>query len=168
MSKIALIYSYNTQKTTNVAKEILENIGDKNIEEINAEEITGEIFLKYDNLILGVPTWFDGELPNYWDEFVPELETLNLKGKKIALFGNGDQVSYPENFVDGIGVLGEILELRGAKLVGFTSAEGYKFEGSKALFDGKFMGLAIDFENQSELNTPRIKKWVSDLKKEFV
>jgi flavodoxin I len=47
--------------------------------------LTEKTFLSYDNLILGVPTWFDGELPNYWDEFVPALEDLDLKGKTVAI-----------------------------------------------------------------------------------
>ena len=168
MKKIAVIYSYNTQKTANVAKEIVKTFDSGRIEEINAEEINGEIFTKYDYLVLGIPTWFDGELPNYWDEFMPELETLDLSGKKIALFGNGDQKGYPENFVDAIGLMANIVEELGAKVVGFTSSDGYKFEKSNALRGNQFVGLAIDFENQSELNTPRIKAWVEQLKKEFV
>ena len=165
--KTALIYSFNTKNTASVAKEIKEVFGASEIDEINAEEINGEKFLKYDRLILGVPTWFDGELPNYWDEFVPELENLNLKNKKIALFGMGDQIGYPENFVDGIGVLADIVELRGATILGETSTDGYKYESSKAVHDNKFLGLAIDIENQSELTSKRIQKWVEQLKKEF-
>ncbi|MGC8825176.1 MAG: flavodoxin [Bacteroidales bacterium] len=168
MKDIAVIYSFNTRNSKNVAKEIIKHFGSAvKIDEINAEEIDGPTFMRYTNLILGVPTWFDGELPNYWDEFVPELETLDLTGKNIAIFGNGDQVNYPENFVDGIGIMAEIVEAQGARVVGYTSAEGYKFESSRAYRNGKFCGLAIDLENQSELNTPRIKKWVEQLKKEF-
>jgi flavodoxin I len=165
MKKTAIIYSYNTQKTAQSAKEIKKFFKPFDVDDINAEDINGEKFMQYDLLVLGVPTWFDGELPNYWDEFVPELETLDLKGKTIAIFGNGDQIGYPENFVDGIGVLAEILEARGAKIVGETSAEGYTFEQSLAFKDGKFKGLALDFENQSDLNTKRIKEWVEGLKK---
>jgi flavodoxin I len=165
MNKIALIYSYNTQKTVQAAKEIKEIYGPAEIDEINAEEINGKKFLGYNKIIIGVPTWFDGELPNYWDEFVPELETLDLKGKKIAIFGNGDQRDYPENFVDALGLMAEILESRGASIIGETSVEGYKFEKSRAVRNGKFLGLALDFENQSELNTKRIKNWVSSIKK---
>jgi flavodoxin I len=43
------------------------------------EEISEEIFTAYDQMILGVSTWFDGELPNYWDEFVPAIEDMNLE-----------------------------------------------------------------------------------------
>jgi flavodoxin I len=167
MKKIALIYSYNTQNTHQVANEIKGYFNPDEIEALNAELINGDTFQSYDNLILGVPTWFDGELPNYWDEFVPELETLNLKGKTIALFGNGDQLAYPENFIDAVGIMADILELRGASIVGYTSTEGYSFQQSKAEKGDKFVGLAIDFENQADLNSKRIKSWVADLKKQF-
>jgi flavodoxin I len=164
---IALIYSFNTHNTIKAAKEIKAAFGKTEVEELNAEEITGEVFLKYKYLILGVPTWFEGELPNYWDEFLPELQTLDMNDKKIAIFGNGDQVGYPSNFVDGIGIMAGIVESRGAVVVGETLAKGYKFESSRALKNDKFMGLALDFENQLSLNEKRIKDWVGILKKEF-
>ena len=85
MKKVGLIYSFNTKKTTQAAKRIVEAIGSENIDELNAEDITEKQFSAYENLILGVPTWFDGELPNYWDEFVPALEDLDLKGKRVVV-----------------------------------------------------------------------------------
>lgn len=167
MKKTAIIYSFNTKKTAKVAEQIKQAFNDEAVELINAEDITSKSFLSYDQLILGVPTWFDGELPNYWDEFVPDIEDMDLNGKKIALFGLGDQKGYPENFQDGIGILAEILEERGAEIVGHTSTEGYEFEGSRALRDGKFLGLAIDYENQGSKNKTRIPAWVKILKTEF-
>ncbi|MBN2480288.1 MAG: flavodoxin [Bacteroidales bacterium] len=167
MKKTGLIYSFNTNKTSQAAKKIAKEIGDQRVRHVNAENITEEEFLKYDVIILGVPTWFDGELPNYWDEFVPAMEDMDLHGKTCAVFGNGDQKGYPENFVDGIGIMADLLESRGAKLAGFTSVEGYRFEGSKALRDDKFAGLALDFENQGKEINSRIKKWVNQLKEEI-
>lgn len=167
MKKIALIYSFNTTKTRKAAEKIAAEFGEELIDHVNAEEITGEKFLAYDFLILGIPTWFDGELPNYWDEFVPELQDLDLRGKKIALFGLGDQVNYSENFGDGIGIMGEILENCGAELVGLTSSIDYEFEGSKALWGELFCGLMLDQENQAKLSNQRISNWVKQIKKEF-
>jgi flavodoxin I len=167
MKKIGLFYSYNTKKTAQAAKKIAEILGEKVVDQINAEETTESLFKKYDNLILGVPTWFDGELPNYWDEFIPELMDINLKGKRIAIFGAGNQLGYPENFVDGIGIMADILEKQNAKIVGFTSTEGYTFESSKAKRGEKFAGLALDFENQAAKNKERIAKWCEQLMKEF-
>lgn len=140
---------------------------DAPIEAVNVETLTEEQFLSYDNLILGVPTWFDGELPNYWDELGPALEDMNLKGKYVAMFGLGDQVNYAENFLDALGIMAVLLESRGAKIVGHTSAKGYTFESSKALRGNQFLGLAIDFENQANKNKERVSAWVEQIKKEF-
>jgi flavodoxin I len=161
-----IFFSFNAHKSKQVAKHIVEAWG-KGIEEVDANMAHGSDFAKYQHLILGVPTWFDGELPNYWDEMVPEIEQVNLKGKKIALFGLGDQKEYPENFVDGIGLMAEILEQQGAVIVGHTSTKGYTFERTRSVRNGMFMGLAIDFENQSFLTADRIKFWVAQIKKEF-
>ncbi len=167
MKKTAIIYSFNTTKTGKIAGKIKEAFNDESLEMVNAEEITSEKFLEYDNLILGVPTWFDGELPNYWDEFSADLEELDLKGKNIAIFGLGDQKKYSENFVDAIGIMAGIVKEIGAKVVGYTSTQGYDFEGSKALDGEHFMGLAIDYENQGSKNKERVTQWVEQLKKEF-
>ena len=167
MSKIAIIYSFNTKKTGKVAERIKEEFNDDQVEMVNAELIDEELFMSFDQIIMGVATWFDGELPNFWDEFVPALEDLDLSKKKIALYGLGDQKGYPENFLDGVGIMAEILEARGANLVGFTSAEGYEFESSRALRGEQFTGLAIDYENQGSMNKDRIAAWVDQLRKEF-
>lgn len=166
MSKIGLIYSFNTKKTAQIADLIHKELGDK-VELINAETVNGQLFTKYKSLILGVPTWFDGELPNYWDEFVPELEDIDLKSFKVAIFGNGDQVNYAENFCDGIGLMANIVEKCGAQLVGKTSISGYTFERTKSIRDGQFLGLALDFENQVAKNKERVKKWVEQIIQEF-
>lgn len=167
MSKTGLFYSFNTKKTGHVANKIVEEFGKENLDVINVEDIDLDTFMKYDNYILGAPTWFDGELPNYWDEFIPDLEDQDFEGKKFALYGLGDQKGYPENFLDAVGILGRFFEERGGKIIGETSTEGYTYEHSEAERDGKFMGLAIDFENQSKQTNERVKKWVSELKKAF-
>jgi flavodoxin I len=166
MKKVGLFYSFNTNKTSQAARKIGEEFGDAAVH-VNAETLTETEFLLYDNMILGVPTWFDGELPNYWDEFVPALEDLDLKGKTVAVFGNGNQKGYPENFVDGVGIMADLLESRGARIIGFTPVQGYSFEGSKALRGDKFCGLALDFENQAPQINGKIKKWVEQLRQEF-
>ena len=64
--------------------------------------------------------------------------------------------------------MADILENCGATIVGKTSVKGYNFEKSKAFRNNSFCGLAIDFENQSELIAPRIKEWVKQLRNEFI
>lgn len=167
MNKTAIIYSFNTVKTAKIAEKIKEAFASDDVEMVNAEDITSEKFLSFNNLILGVPTWFDGELPNYWDEFLPDMEDLDLKGKKIAIFGLGDQKNYGENFIDGVGIMAGIIENLGGTLVGLTSSEDYLFESSRALRGNKFAGLAIDYENQGSKNKERVNAWVEQLKTEL-
>jgi flavodoxin I len=168
MIKIGIFYSFNSKKTARAAEKITEELGTEfNLVQVNAEELTEEVFLSFNNLILGVPTWFDGELPNYWDEFVPTLEDLDLTGKTIAIFGLGNQVEYPENFGDAVGIMAELVQERGAKLIGSTSTNGYTFESSRAITEGKFVGLILDQESQPRLSKDRVAEWVSDIKTQF-
>lgn len=167
MKKVGIFYSFRSVKTKQQVKKLIKHLGEENCEEIDVDIATVEDFRKFDNFIFAVPTWFDGELPNYWDEFLPEIEEEPLKGRKFAIFGGGDQKKYPENFVDGIGIMAELVEEYGGKVVGYTSAKGYEFESSRALRGDKFCGLALDIENQSALTSDRIDKWAEQLKKEF-
>ena len=168
MSKTGIFYSFNSKKTAKAAEKIIEEFGpDFKIVPVNAEELTEELFLSFTNLILGVPTWFDGELPNYWDEFIPELEELDLSKKTFAVFGLGDQKGYPENYCDAIGILVEVLEKCGATIVGKIPAAGYNFESSRALRGDHFVGLPLDQENQAKLTGERITRWVEQLKTEM-
>ncbi len=168
MKKIGILYSFNTHKTSKVAKRIADAFeGSAKTELINIEEITIEKFTQFDYLICGTATWFDGELPNHWDEFVPDIEDMDLNGKTIALFGLGDQKGYPENFLDGMGILAELFEEQGAKLVGFTSNEGYIYDSSTAERGDEFCGLGIDYETQGSKNKERVNAWVEKLNLEF-
>ena len=168
MKKIGLFYAANAVKTSQVAKKIRKVLGAENVDIIPAEQAWGNDFEAYDNLIIGVSTWFDGELPTYWDELIPELETLDLKGKRVALFGLGDQVNYPDNFADGLGLLGDAFEKAGASLVGVNPTKDYSFNRSKALRGNEWCGLVLDFENQSEMTDGRIKAWCDRLRAELL
>ena len=145
-----------------VAKKIQKELGDA-VEVVSVENAWQNDFEAYDYLIVGASTWFDGELPTYWDELLPELRTLQLKGKKVAIFGLGDQAKYPDNFVDGMGILADVFEEDGATLVGFTSTEGYKFNKSRALRGNQWCGLVIDLDNQAELTDKRVREWCKEI-----
>jgi flavodoxin I len=89
------------------------------------------------------------------------------KGKTVAIFGLGDQKGYPQNFGDAIGIMADLVEKQGAKVVGETSIEGYNYEKSKGVRNNKFVGLMIDEENQTDLTNERVKAWVKTIKKKF-
>ena len=166
MKKTGIFYSFRSVKTARQIKKIAKLLGTES-ELIDVDIATGNDFMKFTNYILAVPTWFDGELPNYWDEFLPSIDEEDLKGKQFAIFGGGDQKGYSENFVDGIGLMAQFIEERGGQIVGLTSTEGYSFESSQAQRGDQFLGLALDIENQAALSNERIEKWVDALKKEF-
>ena len=156
MKKIGLFYGGTTAKTAVVALKIQEAFAENEV-----------VLIPIDNIIAGTSTWFDGELPTYWDEFMPEIESIDMTGKKVALFGLGDQERYPDNFVDGIGILAEAFTKSNAELIGFMPVSDYHFTQSRAVKEGHFLGLPLDIENQSEQTEERILKWVAKLKKEF-
>jgi flavodoxin I len=66
-----------------------------------------------------------------------------------------------------MGMLEEKISQLGGTTVGYWPTDGYEFEESKALRDGKFVGLALDEDNQSELTEERIQAWTSQLKTAF-
>lgn len=167
MKNIGLFYSFNSAKTAKIAGKIKSSFVGHDIQNVNVEIADEHSLDSYDYLIFGAATWFDGELPNYWDEYLPAVENVDLTGKKLAIFGLGDQINYPENFCDAIGILADFFEKRGATIVGKFPLEGYDFEASKAVRNNEFLGLPLDQENQSRHSNIRIVKWVESLKLEF-
>jgi len=168
MEKIGLFYSFASKKTAKIAGIVYNSFSGNDVQLINVDEVKKENFHVFNNLIIGVPTWFDGELPNYWDELLPALEEIDFSNKRIAIFGLGDQKGYSENFCDAIGIMATFFEEKGASIVGKIPLDGYTFEGSKAVRDGQFVGLPLDQENQARLTNGRIELWAGNLKKEFI
>merc|ERR1719378_1581371 len=98
--------------------------------------------------------------------FMTHFLTLILVEKKVAIFGCGDQESYSDYFCDAAGELYDKFVEKGCKVYGFTSTEGYNHQDSKAISEGKFVGLMCDEDNQYDLSEERAKAWVSQLKEE--
>ncbi|TEY22890.1 flavodoxin, partial [Campylobacter sp. CH185] len=67
----------------------------------------------------------------------------------------------------GMGKLAQNLKDAGANLVGEVSTDGYTFEASDAVVDGKFVGLALDNDNQEDQTESRIDAWVEQIKPYF-
>ncbi len=176
MAKVGIFFGTDTGNTRKIAKEIAKKIGDEAAKPLNINRSNVAEMLEYDFLILGLPTLGDGELPGLtagaesesWEEFLPDLSSEDLTGKTIALYGLGDQVGYPDNFVDALGILYEELEDSGAIFVGSWSTEGYEYTSSRAVNDeDEFYGLVLDQENQREMHEERLAKWIELIKPEF-
>ncbi len=176
MARIGLFFGTNTGKTRKVAKQIKKRFDDDTMADpVNVNKATADDIAKYDFLILGTPTLGEGELPGLsadcenesWEEFLPQLAGADFSGKTVALYGLGDQVGYPEEFLDAMGELYDFVVERGAKVVGAWPTEGYEFEHSEAVRDGKFVGLALDLDNQSNLTDERVSAWLKSIAAEF-
>jgi flavodoxin I len=165
--KIGIFYGSSTGQTELVAEKLHKLIGEDRADLINVDDASREDLEKYAYLILGTPTWGVGEMQDDWEDFSVNLEKANLKGKKIALFGLGDQDTYPDSFADGVGMLYNRIKDK-TTIVGSWPKNGYVFNESEAYHDNHFVGLIIDQENQSGKTNERLEKWVELLKKEFV
>jgi len=164
----SLWYSTSTGNTETIAGYIAEASGlDANdIGDAADDEITGA-----DALIVGAPTWHTGadeqRSGTSWDDWLYDtLPNLDLDGKKVAVFGCGDQESYTDYYCDAAGELYDKFIEKGCKVYGLTSTEGYNHQDSKAERDGKFVGLMCDEDNQYDMSEDRAKAWVAQLKDE--
>lgn len=170
MTPIGLFYGSDTGFTelvSNLIKEEFDTVAPGLITVHDIAETPAKKMLAYDYLIIGCPTWDIGQLQDDWEDIYLELDNLDLTGKKMAIFGLGDQYGYPDSFCDAIGILGRKFIELGAELVGFTPSDGFEFTYSQGEEDGQFMGLALDDENESEQTPERVSEWIWQLVDEF-
>lgn len=172
MNKIGIFYGTDTGTTRLVAKRIFKALGaeaadaPKNVNRAGVEE-----FSSYDALILGTPSYGVGAIPGQavgcvepnWAEFLPQLEGLDFSGKRVALFGLGHQERYSERFASSLIHLYRFFQAHGAELIGTWSTEGYTFEASASIVDGRFVGLVVDQRSQPALTDPRIEAWLAEV-----
>lgn len=170
MEDIALIYGSDTGMTEEVVSSIVD---DWELSELNVIEVLNlkkEIFDKYDKLILGLSTWYDGDLQSDWEDyFDKEFKDIDFTGKTIAVFGLGDQYGYGEYFIDGVGILAKVILQNGGKIIGKWSTNTYDFTASKAKIEDEdyFYGLAIDEDNEPQKTSERLTKWLQQIEEEF-
>ncbi len=170
MEKIGLIYGSDTGITEEISSAILDQWTACEIEMLEVTDVDNSDFERFDKLILGLSTWYDGDLQSDWETyFEDEFTNIDFTGKTVALFGLGDQYGYDDFFVDGIGILAKTILKNGGKVIGKWSCEDYDFATSKAQIEGEdyFYGLALDEDNEPEKTTERLEKWLQQIEKEF-
>lgn len=116
---------------------------------------------------IGSDNWSKADNTTKWGHFFSLLRLCDLSDIKAAVFGLGDQKLYPDNFIDGMSVVKKVLELKGAKIIGYWSTETYDFNDSRSIDEDCFVGLALDLENQNDLTEVRIHNWVDQLVQEL-
>jgi flavodoxin I len=112
-----IVYASMTGNTEEIANLVGEGIhlagaafDQKDILEADAADLQN-----YDGILLGTYTWGDGDLPDEFLDFYEEMDTLDLKGKKAAVFGSCDS-SY-EHRGGAVDLLIEKLKELGADVV---------------------------------------------------
>lgn len=176
MARIGIFFGTDTGRTRLLAKQIARKLGDAADAPVNIGRTRVEDFLAYEALILGSPTLGAGELPGLstglsqpsWEEFLPQLAGADLCGKRVAIYGLGDQKKYPDEFVDAIGLIHDALLARGARVIGHWPVEGYEFTASRAVDGNHFLGLAIDQINQPLLTEARVDAWLAQIRPELL
>lgn len=171
MSKVGIFFGTDTGNTRRIAKDIAKTLGSIAAKPVNVRTASVDDMLACEMLILGTPTYGEGQLPGLstgnatesWEEFLPKLAGVDFSGKTVAIYGLGNQKSYPDEFVDAMFYLYEQFKQCNATLVGAWATDGYHFKSSKAVVDGQFVGLVLDQENQKDLTTERLDSWLKML-----
>lgn len=172
MNKIGIFFGTDTGSTRLVAKKIYSLLGEsvadkpKNINRVRVDDL-----LRYDALILGTPSYGIGELPGLstgcmeanWEEFAPQMDGADFSGKRVALFGLGNQERYADRFASSMIHLYRLFYGYGADIVGQCSTEGYQFKHSHAIIDDRFVGLPIDQRTQPHLTEQRLTAWLAQI-----
>ena len=161
MKKTIIIYGSSTGTCEDLAGRIGSKLGVSDI--INVTDADADVIAANDNLILGTSTWGAGELQDDWYDGVELLKSADLSGKTVALFGCGDCESYGDTFVGGMAEIYNAVKEAGAQVIGQVSTDGYTFDDSAAVVDGKFVGLALDEVNEDNLTDGRIDAWVAQI-----
>ena len=125
--KIKLFYGTDTGNTELVSNDIVRLLDGSaaepdDVEVITVDELTPEDW-DHDKFILGIPTWYDGELQSDWEDYFEEFKKIDFTGKTVAIFGLGDQLGYEEWFCDGVGILAKVVLENGGKSIGWTDID---------------------------------------------
>jgi len=170
MEKIGLFYGSDTGVTDDITRDFVGYWEEDNLEVMEIGDASVDDFNKYNFLILGLSTWYDGDLQSDWEDFFDEFQTIDFSGKTVAIYGLGDQIGYAEYFIDGVGILAKAIIENGGTVVGNWPSTDYRHTDSVALInedEDMFYGLALDHDNESQLTDERVKKWILQVKKEF-
>ena len=161
MKKTVIIYGTSTGTCEDLASRIGTKLGVDNI--INVTDLDENVIAENDNLILGTSTWGAGEMQDDWYDGIKVIKSADLSSKTVALFGCGDSGSYPDTFVGGMAEIYNAVKTAGANVIGAVSTEGYTFDDSESIVDGKFVGLALDEVNEDDKTDERINAWVEEI-----
>src|SRR5664279_4209207 len=108
MSKIGLFFGPEKGSVHRVADKVKAALGEQNVEMISVNDASLSDLEKYDHIIFGISTvgketWDSDYANTDWSKFFPNISKVKFSGKTVAIFGLGDNITYPGHFVNAIG-----------------------------------------------------------------
>lgn len=166
--RFGLFFGSDTGNTEVITQDLVDMWDLSELEVIDACIMKVEDYARFDVIVIGLPTWYDGELQSDFEAFFDDFKTIDFSNKTVAMYGLGDQYGYADYFVDGLGILGEVILRNDGKIIGMWPREGYDFTYSKGLYnDELFYGLALDEDNEMHLTKDRLSDWLDQVKREL-
>lgn len=163
MKNIGIFYGSTTGYTADVANRIAKALG---VEMKDVHDVANTEPSKlgdYDIILLGSSTWGNGDMQENWEDFIQGAQSMYLKGKKIAVFGCGDE-NMTDTFCNAVGEIYRRMQGTEATFIAPFNTDGYDFSASEAIVDGKCVGLVLDEVNHADLTDTRIAEWVKEIK----
>ena len=162
-----IFFATSTGKTEDIADRLKALLPGAEAKDVDSIDSINEL-VDAEALICCVPTWNTGadeaRSGTAWDDYVQEIPSSDFAGKPIAIVGLGDSSGYSDFFCDAMEELYTAFLQSGAKMIGKVPTDSYTYDDSKSVIDGKFCGLAIDEDNESELTDQRLNDWVIQIK----
>ncbi|MGL4997447.1 MAG: flavodoxin [Cetobacterium sp.] len=166
MKKIGIFYGTTSGITVGIVDEIEFYLRGLDYDVFDVADGITEMS-NLENIILVSPTYGVGELQKDWENVYEEFKNIDFTGKIVGIVGVGNQFAFGESYVGAMRKLYDVVKKNGAKIVGYTSIEGYKYEETESVIDNMFIGLALDESNQDNETPDRIKAWIEEIKPLF-
>lgn len=165
MKDTGIFYGSTTGTTAEVANELGKALGVDAADIHNVAETSPLKLGDYKLIVIGSSTWGNGDLQEDMYDFLDGVTPLDLKGRRVAIFGTGDE-TMTETFGNAMAKIRHHFEKTGVEFVGEFNADGYEYKHSESrLADGNMVGLLLDQVNHPEYTPARIKEWAALIEK---
>lgn len=161
MKKAGIFYSSATVPIQKIAQHIAEELHIDRRDMYDVSELTPDRALRYDLLMLGVPTSAENEIPAEWKRAIDILKKSKLSGKTVALFGCGSSHTCGGSFCHTLQLLHKELQATGVSFIKTGPGMNCTIDLANAFDSDKLIGLAIDEMNDGSVTDQKVEQWVN-------
>ena len=163
---VAVVYGSSFGDTAGVAEEVARTLGallDAPVALHDVARVDLASLRGVDLLVVGSSTWHAGEVQADWDAVLGAVALGPWTGTRVALFGTGDPHGYPDTFADALGILAGAFASGGAESIGAWPAASDAPRGSRAWRGDRFVGLALDADDDPAMHAEAVGRWCRQL-----